>query len=86
MYVFGGRVGSKGIPVNELWSLQLSTSPLRWQRITPDGDEPVATAMHTATLVNQTIVILWGAGVDNFPTANIQYYDIGKDSFKTAGD
>ena len=82
MIVFGGRIDGRGIPVNELWSLNLTSMPLEWQRLVPEGDVPVAVAMHTATVVNDsTMILLWGTGLADVVQQAIQYYDIGKPAY-----
>lgn len=74
LYIFGGRIGKKA--TNQLWSFD--TEKLEWDLVTSDGDSPLYVAGHTATLVDSTMIVLFGFGPNRGYTDRVQEFDLGK--------
>lgn len=74
LYIFGGRIGKKA--TNQLWSFD--TEMLEWDLVTSDGDSPLYIAGHTATLVDSTMIVLFGFGPNRGYTDRVQEFDLGK--------
>eukprot|EP00117_Sycon_ciliatum_P006772 scpid14649/ scgid4713/ Putative protein tag-53 len=77
MYVYGGRISGSDKPCSELWSLNLQAKPIVWTQLAPVGDMAVAVAMHTATLVEGKMLVIWGRGEDDSNQVAVQEYVIG---------
>ncbi|RMX57812.1 hypothetical protein pdam_00006739 [Pocillopora damicornis] len=72
LYIFGGRIGKKA--TNQLWSFD--TEKLEWDLVTSDGDSPLYVAGHTATLVDSTMIVLFGFGPNRGYTDRVQEFDL----------
>ena len=73
LYMFGGRIEKKAS--NELWSFD--TRKLEWGLVTSQGDTPLPVAGHTATLVDTTMIVLFGYGPNRGYTDRLQEFDLG---------
>ena len=51
---------------------------LEWDLVTSDGDSPLYVAGHTATLVDSTMIVLFGFGPNRGYTDRVQEFDLGK--------
>lgn len=72
LYVFGGRIGQ--LATDELWSFDTRT--LIWSLL-PRKGTPLPVAGHTATLVDSTMIVLFGYGQRRNYTDKVQEYDLG---------
>lgn len=72
LYVFGGRIGR--VATDELWSFDTQT--LSWSLL-PKKGTLLPVAGHTATLVDSTMIVLFGYGHQRNYTDKVQEYDLG---------
>lgn len=72
LYIFGGRNGQ--LATDELWSFDTRT--LIWSLL-PRKGTPLPVAGHTATLVDSTMIVLFGYGQRRNYTDKVQEFDLG---------
>lgn len=75
MYVFGG-VDAKLIPLDDLW--KYDTKAKSWEKLEAREPRPYPRMMHTMTLVNTTIYLLFGIA-NNVPHEDMWKWEIGGD-------
>ena len=82
MYIFGGELVSSGEVSNELWSFNLTS--YQWQLLLPSNGSvyphlPVAVRHHTAHVVDDQMVIIWGFAGNRgeVRTSLVQQFEFG---------
>jgi hypothetical protein len=75
--VFGGIVDRK--TVSELWSFDMTSRKWKEVVVSIRNDVPLAVSGHTATLVSNKMVIIFGHGTKEGYTQKVQVFDLGED-------
>ena len=81
MYIFGGELVSSGVVSNELWAFNLTS--FEWQVLLPSNRTtsssylPLAVRHHTAHVVGDRMLIIWGFAGNrgSVLTRLVQQYD-----------
>ncbi|XP_031550014.1 attractin-like protein 1 [Actinia tenebrosa] len=78
--VFGGIVDKK--TVSELWMFDIRTRQWTQVSVSAESDNLIAVSGHTATLVDNKMVVIFGYGPKEGYTQRVQVFDLEKMSWK----
>lgn len=82
--MYGGIINQKNI-TNELWSYNTTSNGRRWQLLTAHSDDlnalPYAAAGHTAHVVRNRLLMIFGYNPYRGYLNIVQEYDIGNEKY-----
>ena len=83
LILFGG-ICKKGVVSNEIWTFNITLT--EWTLLKNPVDEPVGVTGHTATVVGNDMIVLFGYNPDRGVTNLIQVFGLGKCNVHAPGE
>lgn len=83
LILFGGTC-KKGVVSNETWTFNITLR--QWTLLKNPVDKPVGVTGHTATVVGNDMIVLFGYSPDRGVTNLIQVFGLGKCNVRVQGE